>query len=214
MASTITTFSGLLNEILRLIAGDETVGSDLPVATLTRCLRAGEQRIYREVETRFNEATATLTATNNLAPMPADYNKPLMLYGSDGRPLSGKPEDWLRSYNIGYPNGDAEYFAQVGSSFTFGSPVSNGTTFTLRYYAELPALVDGTIASNALFQKCDSLFIYAALSCSAPYFEQNDKLPAWEGEYSRIRDELNKINDEKVYAAVGPSTVRYAGPIA
>lgn len=214
MSSTITTFSGLLNEILRLIAGDSTVNSDIPVDTLTRCIRSGEQRIYRELETPYNEGSVALTTTGNLAPLPADYAKPLMLYDGTGQPLSFKPEDWLRAYNIGYPTSTTVYAAQVGLSFLFGSPAADGTTFSLRYYKEFDPLADGNIASNTLFQKSDSLFIYAALSCSAPYFEQADKLPVWEAEYARIRDELNQIADLKGYASVGPSAVRYAGPIA
>jgi hypothetical protein len=202
VSSTITTFAGLLSEIQRLIDGDDTPSNDIPSATLTRIVRLGEARIYREAETRFNEATSTLTTASNLAAMPADFQKVIMIYGGDGKPLDAVPEDALRVFNT------------VNTSILFGPPTGDGTTFTLRYYAVLPALTDSTIATNPLFQAADDLFVYGALSMAAPYFGQLDKVQLWEAEYQRILTRVNRIADEKGYTTIGPVHVRYGGFVA
>jgi len=214
VSSTITTFAGLLSEIQRLIDGDDTPSNDTPSATLTRIVRLGEARIYREAETRFNEATSTLTTASNLAAMPADFQKVIMIYGGDGKPLDAVPEDALRVFNTVNTSNPVSKFAQAGSSFLFGPPTGDGTTFTLRYYAVLPALTDSTIATNPLFQAADDLFVYGALSMAAPYFGQLDKVQLWEAEYQRILTRVNRIADEKGYTTIGPVHVRYGGFVA
>lgn len=198
----ITTYAGLLTELLRLIDGEDITGSEIPTATLAQIVHYGELRIYREARTRYNQkAFSSVTVTGNLAPLPSDFIAPAVVHFGR-KPLIPKSEEEVLEYLDQNPGSTTErYFCQAGSNFQFAPGVADGTAVQGRYYYKMADLDETTLPTNALFAQCEDLYIYAALSKSAPFFMQEKRIPLWEGEYTRILSEMNLLSARAAYSA-------------
>lgn len=208
--STFSSYSGLVTAVNRLIDGDDVSISDVPLASLQQFINLAERRIYREVRSRHNEkAFSALTVSGNLATIPADFEASSVIHFG-GKPLTPVPEEWLREYLDSNPSGECLYFAEAGGSFIFAPAVTDGTTVQGRYYYRHADLASDTYAANTLVQKEPDLFLYAAVAESAPYMNQDARLPMWESRYVAIRDKINADKNRAAYSAgriqVRPST--------
>jgi len=208
----ITSFSGLLEALTRLIDGEDTSVSDVSVNTLKQIVNMGERRIYREVRSRHNEkAFSGITVVDNEAPIPPDWEAASIVHFG-GKALAPVAEEWLREYLERGATGPAVYFAEAGSSLIFAPSVSDDTEVKGRYYCRLPDLTTENFSSNQLFAAESDLFIYAALAESGPYFgaDHMQKIPFWEQKYQAVRDRINTNKQRAAYSAgrmqVRPST--------
>lgn len=191
MASTITTLAELYVEIQRLMDGEDVEISEISVESLERLVIVAQQRIYRDVKSRFNEkAFSALTVTSNLATIPSDF-KELSIIHFGKTALIPVDETTIKDYWASSGT-DAKYVARAGNSFTFWPSVADGTTVQGRYFFAWPNLADANIATNLLFQEADDLFIYGALVESAPFFGENAKMPIWQSKYTSIANDLNR----------------------
>jgi hypothetical protein len=197
----ITTFSGLLTELTRLIDGEDTSVSDVSIASLTSIIALGERRVYREARSRWNEkAFSALTTTSNAAPIPSDWEATSIVHFG-GQPLQPVSEEWLREYLDSTPTGDCRYFAEAGASFMFGPAVTDGTAVQGRYFYRWPALSTTTLPSNTFFANETDLFLYAMLAESAPFFSQDSRVPLWTAKYQAIKDTINEAKNRAAYSA-------------
>lgn len=193
-------YPGLLNELNRLITGDDALASEIPRSTLEAVLLLGQRKLYRDVRSRHNEkAFPSVTVTGNLAPIPADWEATSTVhFGKDA--LLPRSEDWVRSYLQGNPTGDCIYFAEAGSSYYFAPAVTDGTALQGRYFHRNDDLTAANIASNALYQAEPDLFLYAALSESGEFFPVGQRLQVWEAKYRSIVDRINNAKDRAAYS--------------
>ena len=204
----ITSFSGLLTQVTRLIDGDDVSVSSIAVATLEQVIAQAEKRIYREVRSRHNEkAFSAVTVSGNLATLPADFEACSTVHFG-GKALTPMPEDWIRGYIDNGATGDCLYFAEAGPALYFGPAVANSTAVQGRYFCRLPDLNSTTLPTNALIAAEPDLFIYAILVEAAPFFSKDAGY--WEAKYSSIRDRINSDKTRAAYSAgrirVRPST--------
>ncbi len=200
------TFSQYLVDLMRLIDGDEQVANDLPLNTLNQVIRLAEHRIYTEVRCRHNEKafadyTTPVVVTDNLAPLPDDFESASVVHFGE-RPLLPAAENFVIDFNAAERTGDAIYFAVAGDSFLFAPPVADTTALQGRYYCRLPALDATTAPDNALFQAEPNLFIYGALAESGPIFKKSaNEVAMWEGVYRAVRDRVNAARMNAAYSA-------------
>jgi hypothetical protein len=198
----ITSYSGLLTELTRLIDGEDVSASEIPAATLAQIIHFGELKIYREIRTRFNEKAWGITVTSNLAPLPADFIAPSVIHFGKS-PLDPKSEaqilQWL---NESPSSGDCLYFCHAGANLQFYPAVANATAVQGRYYYKLPDLDVATLPTNTLFAAAEDLFLYAALAESAPFFGQDARLPMWMAKYEAIKKMVN-VTDHRAAFGVG-----------
>lgn len=194
----ITTYSGLLTELTRLIDGEDTSASEIPVATLSQIVHQGELRIYREVRTRYNQKNWGVVVASNLAALPSDFIAPAVVHFGQ-QPLEPVSENQLLDYLAGNPTGNAKFFAVAGGNLQFG-PAASGTVLG-RYYYKMDDLSDSTLPTNTLFAAAEDLFIYASLAESAPFFGQDARLPMWEAKYTAIKETLNRLYMRSAYSA-------------
>lgn len=201
----ITTYPQFLEELNRLVMGQEDTYDQIPARTLERIVDMGQKRIYREVKSRHNNpAFSAVVVTGNLAPLPANFQSPDVVHFGK-KSLIPKSEDELRDMQQLQKTGDVQYFAEVGSSFTFSPAVTDGTALQGRYFSRLPDLSASTIAANALFLAETDLFLFASLAESAPFFGDDKRMPMWDAKYASIRD---RINAEKRNAAFSAGRIR------
>ncbi|MES2958459.1 MAG: hypothetical protein V4792_09735 [Pseudomonadota bacterium] len=197
----ITTWPQLLEQLTRLIDGEDVTVSEVSPATLTQIIALGERRIYRELRHRLNEkAFASVTVTNNLAPIPVDFESTSVLHFG-GYPLTPVAEKVIQDRLQWQWGGDTRYFAEAGANFTFWPSVANGTAVQGRYFCRLPDLNATTLPANALFLAETDLFLYGFLSQAAPFFGQDTRIPMWEARYVGIRDALNEAKNRAAYSA-------------
>lgn len=200
MSSNIATLAKLYTEVTRLLDGEDVTLSDVSVPTLERLLVVAQQRIYRDVHSRFNEkAFASVTVTGNLAPLPSDF-KELSVLHFGRRTLIPVDEAVIRDYWASTGGGVEKYVARAGNDLTFWPAIADGTELQGRYYFAWPNLADGNIASNLLFQEADDLFIYGCLAESAAFFGEREKLPLWQAKYLSIATDLNRQSHRAIYS--------------
>ena len=196
----ITTYPGLLVELQRMITGDDALATEIPSDTLADIVLLAERKVYRDVRSRHNEkAFAALTVTNNLAPIPDDWESTSTIHFGKSA-LRPKPEDWMRERLQRNPTGACLYFAEAGASFYFMPAVADATAVQGRYFFRFPALSADTIAANTLYQQEPDLFLYAALAESGEFFPVGNRLQIWESKYQRIKDTVNNAKSRAAYS--------------
>lgn len=197
--SQIASLASLYTAITRLLDGEDPTASDLSTASLDQLVSAAQRRIYREVQSRWNEKPWANTVTGNLAPLPSDYASASIVHF--GRwPLKPLPAAVLQE-RWAITGGDELYFAQAGANLTFSPPIADGTALQGRYFARLPDLTDANFSSNTLAMNADDLFVYASLVESAPFFGARTDMPTWEAKYESIVAALNLETERAAYSA-------------
>lgn len=200
----ITTYSGLLVELTRLIDGEDVSSSEIAVGTLEQVIAMGEKRLYRDLRTRYNEKAWGITTTGNLATLPADFIAPSVIHFGKA-PLFPVAENTLLEYLEHAGGGQCKFYCESGPALQFAPAVANGTVLQGRYFCSLPALSSVTLPTNALFAAAEDLFIYAALTESAPFFGQDARIPLWNAKYDAILKDLNRLS---AMAAFGSGRIR------
>lgn len=205
MASKYTTISALYVAITRLLDGDDVTVSDITVDSLDQLLTVAQQRINREVRSRWNELdfAGGTVVTNNLAPLPADFEDASIVHFGR-KALIPVSETVIRDYwadNGASANGSDLYFARAGNALTFYPAQSDTTVVQGRYFARLPFLTDANMAANALYQNADDVYIYACLVESADFFGESPKMATWGAKYESIVASLNNSTHRAAYAA-------------
>lgn len=196
----ITTWAQFLQQLTRLLDGEKTGTTTIAPLTLAQIISLGERRIYREVRSRWNEAEYTdVLASNNLAAIPSDFEAPSVTHlgYSALEPVS---EEFLLDQLATNCVSQTRYFTVAGSYFQFAGAVSDGTILKGRYFCRLPDLSATTLPDNDLFLNEPDLFIFACLSQAAPFFDQDARLPLWEGRYASLRDTLNERHSRSAYS--------------
>ena len=205
MSSKYTTLASLYVAVTRLLDGDDVSVSDISNASLDQLLTVAQQRIYREVRSRWNEVdfAGAVVVASNLAPLPADYEAASIVHFGR-QALIPVSETVIRDYwadNGASAGGTDLYFARAGNSLTFYPAESDGAVLQGRYYARLPFLTDANMAANQLYQNADDLFIYACLVESADFFGESAKMQTWESKYESIKESLNISSHRAAYSA-------------
>lgn len=184
------------NRVQSLLDGDDISESDLSVPILDTIIGAGEIRVYRDIRSSTQDAGLSITATNNVAPLPADY---LELkgapYTAKFRAATYQPWETVQNYiQTGCTmSGQVTFYTFEGDTMIFYPPQSG--TITGRYYKRFADISTGL---NALFTRHPDLFIYAALSESAPFLGELTRLPVWQQKYSELAQSANEQERRRV----------------
>ena len=177
-----------------MLDGDDISTSDISGNVLDLIISSGEQRIYRDLRSTAQETVLTVTTTNNLAPVPADF---LELRGSPyigiGKATCSymppqQVQDRLNLHGSSTTRAPIYYTFQ-GDNLLFYPMQSDGTVVTGTYYKRFPDIKSGL---NALFTRHPDVFLYAALSESAPFLGEMTRLPIWEQKYVSLLEAANE----------------------
>lgn len=191
---TIGAYSELLTRVSALLHGEGANFGAQPndSETLDIVVNMAENRIYRDVRSRYNQKDFTaLTTTSNAVNIPADLIAVARIW-INAKPLEATTEEFIREYNANGSTGDCTYYAQSGNTIIFAPALANGTAIIGRYYARLPALK--TTFSNAMFAAYEDLFVYACL-LEGENFWPIINAPKWAAFYENIKQSI--VYDEK-----------------
>lgn len=149
-----------------------------------------ESKLNMRLRLAEQETETTLTPTNGVAALPADYLAwRTVKVGTDV--LSHiSPEQTSRFDYAGTP----EYFAIVGDDLVL-YPTSSSSV-TLGYYKKIPAL-STSAATNWVLTKAPQAYIYGSLLEAAPFLGEDQRMPLWMQSFEQSLMDLIKA-DEKV----------------
>jgi hypothetical protein len=158
----------------------------------------GEARIGREVKARQMEQRVSTTPTTAYVNVPSDF------VSMRGVRIQGSSLGW-----VDYVTPDI-FFARFASD---NSTTSNAYTIfgdelvfpktpsgdvELWYYKKLTALAT---SANTLFTVNPDLYLYAALTASAPYLLNDQRIQVWEGLYAQTKNSVNNMHQMGRYGA-------------
>jgi len=194
-----SSYSDFRTSFQTMFDGDDISTSDMSGDVLDLIIAAGERRIYREIKSSTQDTALSLTTTNNAAPLPADFIE-----------LRGSPWVGQKAVAVYAPWEVLTTKVNLNTSSSTRSPVlysfqsdtiffyplqADGTVITGQYYKKFADISTGL---NALFTRHSDLFLYAALSESAPFLGEMTRLPIWEQKYVSLAQAVNEEERRRV----------------
>ncbi len=194
----LLTYADLQTQIAAWIArGDLT-------AVIPDFITLFETVANRRLRVRSQELTATLTPTNGVATIPADYLtwRRVTWTGSRPRELEYVHPSYLHALFPTLPQGDPRYFAIEGSNLTVGP--SDNSALTFDYFQKVTPLSAGV---NWLYAAHPDIYLFGSLAEAHGFVKDPDSLALWAGRRDAIFDEIEKLDTK----TRGPSAVRVMG---
>lgn len=176
-----------------------------------------EARHKREVRIRQMLTRAPLTIDDRFVDLPADFLEAKYLRVEIPSVTSGLryyPEIYEKSLDeltkISVLDEQRPCAFAIHESIEFDSPPDQDYTGELLYYGPLSAL-DADEDSNELLVLAPDAYLYAALSATAPFLLNDERIETWEALYLRALEDLNAMARRRtgpLIAQVGGSKVR------
>ena len=125
--------------------------------------------------------------TNPVTPLlyvtPEQANEETQRYSTAGQPL---------------------FYTMVGEQFQVVPAPNAEYDGQLTYYAKIPAL-SASVSVNWLLTESPDIYLYGALTQSAPYLKEDERVQLWAGLYQKLHDDMI-MADEK--ARIGSSKLK------
>jgi hypothetical protein len=200
-------YADFRNKLRQLIDGDDVSVSSISTNILDLIVSAGEQRVYRDVRSSTQDTSLSVNVTSNTAALPTDCIEIKNLHFSGNRSLRYCPYEELEarvqlqnSVSAGSITGeiDTVWYSMEGDSIIFWPTVKDNSTLNGRYVKRFPDIATNDITGNTFFARFPDLWLYAALSESAPYVGEQQRLPIWEAKYVELRVAANLFEQRRV----------------
>lgn len=187
--------------------GDDISTSDISGDILDLIIGHGEQRIYRDCRSSTQDVPFSVATVSNQAPLPTDFlemrgsiyvgNKPTSKY----TPL----ESIQNMINVGTSSRTASplRYGFTGDNMIFYPVQGDGVIVTGQYYKRYPDISTGL---HAFFTRHPDLFMYAALSESAPFLGEMTRGPMWDAKYTSLALSVNEQERRRVTRGSKPQT--------
>ncbi len=154
----------------------------------------GENAIFRELRTRYNEASQTYQASvgDNSASvtLPPRYKETkALLYGD--KLLQRKTDQWYNSQDKTRGPGQPLYFARIGNELRFWPQADENADVALTYYEQQPNI--STQTTPNLFVEFPELYLFSALIEAFPFLQNQDpsQLAVWQGKYTQVIGQID-----------------------
>lgn len=176
------TYAGLLASIADFLNRKDISAAIPDFVVLAEAQFNRELRVL-QMETFSTGSSATSANGFGTIGMPPDWLETRTLrvdqpaFGSSGI-LEYVGEEELDQYLFSgaTPNTQTKYTI-INGEFQLLPAMSGSVTFDLRYYAKIPALASNP--SSWLYAKSPDLYLYGALTQSAPYLKDDERLAVW-----------------------------------
>ncbi len=151
-----------------------------------------ETRIANELRIKAMEAAFSSAISAGSVALPAGFLEWKFLYvdGDSAQKLTRKDPEWIyTNYPTRSGSGKPVFFAREGDNVIFGPYPGSSYTVKGRYYKKLTALSDSN-TTNWFITDAPDLLRYATLCEAAPYLQNDERIPVWEGKYQMAKKRI------------------------
>lgn len=166
-----------------------------------------EARLNNYLRVSQMEASTTITLTNGVGSLPADYLawRSVLTTDSPVRRLEWAEPNWAEAEYAPLVSGLSDYFAIYGTTIkTY--PLSQAN-LTFGYYQKIPPLVSN-MTGNWITARHPGLYIYGALVEAAPFLDDDDRVSTWGQMYN---DAVSKLQNSDITGRYARSSMRISG---
>jgi hypothetical protein len=171
-------------------------------------IRLGEADLRRKVRPLSTIARAYTTLDEDYENLPSDFLEPVSIHldtTTGRRTLQYCTPAQIAAMRCDQGTGAPRAYTVIGNQFWFDrTPSSNQAE--IAYYAVLPHLSD-TVPTTALLTEQPNLYLYSALTASAPYLKDDDRVAVWKTLYESAAAEYKVMQDRAKYGS-SPLTMR------
>lgn len=189
--------------VLRMIDGDDVGGTSFSLQTLDLLIALGESRVYQGIDNIQGLRASTMqaplsgTTTSNAFTLPSDCLELEIVWFDPARPLEAVSEQEIRSKAAWNHGGDVRQYAQSGATLIFGPDAADGSAIGGRYYQRPADIKTGGL--NSTFSRYPEVFMFGALSESAPFLGEDARLPMWQKLFRDWLASANSIERNRAY---------------
>jgi hypothetical protein len=187
----ISTYSELLTAVENWAHRDDSAFT----ARVPEFIKLAEARFNRTLRTTDMETTLASTAlVSGAASLPTGFLafKELRFDGDVSYTLQPKPLEYIRARDD--DSGNAMYFAVTGSQVVCW-PTTGPIAGT--YYKEVPDLQ--TNLTNWLLTSHPDLYLFAVLTESALFTQDDSRVPLWAEKTAALLDSVQRADDKNQY---------------
>jgi hypothetical protein len=194
----ISTYSELQTAVQNW--ADDT--NTLPAARCQEFIALAEADINRRLRTQSQIATATGLLSGATLTLPADFAAIASLSLSTGGyspPLAQMAANAALEAYSEYTSGVPAHYVFEGAYLRLYPTPDSGYTYTLRYYAKVPALSD-VAPTNWLLLAAPDVYLFGALTHAEGYRVNDQRLAAWKAQYETA---LAQVIGQSAESAIG-----------
>lgn len=170
---------------------------DFAESEFNRTLRV-RQMVFRAeapIDTRFSAVPADFLEAKDLVVVTGTPVTPLQF-------VTQQELAQIRNEEI-TTAGKPKYFSVVGDEFEVVPTPDAVYSVEMSYYAKIPALTSDS-QTNWLLTDYPDLYLYTALSHSAPYLRDDERIAVWTGLARKAREELIESDQSASYSGATP----------
>jgi hypothetical protein len=179
--------------------------TDLTAVIPTFIARA-ESYMFRDLDIKETETSATGTTTSGYATLPSDFgsvSKISVSYGGgSSRLLDYAPQAWVPSDTDAYP---AYYSLEKNQLRIYGA--SDGTAYTLYYKPVIPAL-SVSQTTNWLLTNAPDLYLYCSSLEGARYIRDAAEAQRLEGMIPAMMDSVRRLSERRGQPSAAPMQIK------
>lgn len=167
-----------------------------------------ESRINRELRCREMVTQATGTVSTQAMALPVDFIEVvrLTLDTESDLPLEYRPIEDSELRIAGVTSGEPQWFSILGSNLRFYPSPDGEYSYTLDYYATVPALTAGN-TTNWLMTKAPDVYLFGALAEAEPFLQNDERVAMWEQKFQDAKRRVN-MADQRAKRTNGPRRMR------
>jgi hypothetical protein len=179
----------------------------LPAARVEEFIALAEADINRRLRTREMLTTATGTTATTIT-LPADYGSMLSLSVTEGgyeHVLAQMDADAAIEAYYGYGTGIPQHFVVEGGVIRLYPAPGGAQTYTLRYYARVPALT-ALAPTNWLLTAHPDVYLFGSLVQAELFNVDDPRVPLWQAKYDGA---LEQVRAQGIAADMGGQVFMY-----
>ena len=193
----MTAFADLLD--LRTAVVEQVGRADI-VDVFPRLVKLAEANFNRNIRTKAQITTTTLTFASGVAALPADFAEAIGLYNARGYEYVQQP---VQATQI--TDGTRYFYSIAGSNITVNG---HDGDLTLQYYATLPTITDSMTDTNWLLTKYPGAYLYGVSLEAAKHLRDAEMAKAYA---ALLRQELDDLSADDFRVRYARARVRVQG---
>jgi hypothetical protein len=173
------------------------LADDNITARIVEFVTLGEAQIFGDVRVRSRllETTGDLTISSQTVSLPTGFIgvRRLYLNSSPVRNLQFLAPDQFWNRFISTTTDTPDFYTLEGENFVFGPSPDSTYTGKLLYWKK-PTAFSADSDTNTFFTTNPDLYLYAALTASAPFLGDDPRLLTWSALYDNAADRIKTSN--------------------